>query len=85
MIDLTPHNEDNQPHGLWVRYSDDKPDIVIEEGYYINGQRDGYWEIFFDDGTLMYKGYYKNGKQTGYWIFGKKYYPPSNMKMFMIL
>lgn len=38
------------------------------------GQRHGYWEVYFNDGTLAYKGTFINGKRYGFWygfdIFG---------------
>ena len=38
----------------------------------INGNRDGYWEVYYSNGNLWYKGWYKNGKREGYW---EEYYP----------
>lgn len=32
-----------------------------------DGQRDGYWETYFDNGNIFYKGNYINGLATGYW------------------
>ena len=32
-----------------------------------NGQRHGYWEVYFLNGNLFYKGNYFHGKQHDYW------------------
>jgi hypothetical protein len=35
--------------------------------YNEKGQRHGYWEIYYFDGSLWYKGNYNNGIEIGYW------------------
>ncbi len=37
------------------------------------GQREGCWEDFYDNGQLIYKGNFINGKKEGYW----EHYLPS--------
>lgn len=38
----------------------------VEEGYYKNGKKHGFWS-FSDDMGLQQKGYYKNDKRDGEW------------------
>jgi antitoxin component YwqK of YwqJK toxin-antitoxin module len=37
-------------------------------GNYINGKRDGFWELFQLNGQLWEKGNYTNEKRSGLWI-----------------
>lgn len=30
------------------------------------GHREGYWEVYFKNGKIMFKGNYSNGKRDGY-------------------
>jgi antitoxin component YwqK of YwqJK toxin-antitoxin module len=30
-------------------------------------KRHGYWEVYYENGQLMYKGNYVNGIKHGYW------------------
>lgn len=83
-ISLTPKNENNLPHGLWVKYSNHNNNIIIEEGLYINGLRHGYFEVNYDDGRLMYKGNYIKEEKIGLWFYGNKHYEPRNSKIFHI-
>ena len=39
----------------------------IWRGSIKNGRMDGYWEIYYENGQLMYKGNLKNDKEEGYW------------------
>ena len=48
--DKRPKNKNNQPHGCWVRY--------CYKGNFINGDYDGYWEWYYNDGELDYKRYF---------------------------
>lgn len=41
----------------------------MEKNQRINGQREGYWERFYDNGNLCFKGNYINGKEEGYWLY----------------
>jgi antitoxin component YwqK of YwqJK toxin-antitoxin module len=54
----------------WVDWNKDQP---IKDGERINqynvntGEKDGYWEEYFDNGQLMYKGSFINGLRDGIW------------------
>ena len=37
--------------------------------YNLNGDKNGYWEEYYDNGNLWYKGSYVNGSPDGYWEF----------------
>ena len=37
------------------------------QGSFKNGEREGPWVAYWDNGQLMYKGYYKNGEEEGPW------------------
>ena len=32
-----------------------------------NGERHGYWEVYYSNGQLWFKGHYNNGEEVGYW------------------
>ena len=53
-----------------------KNDILIFEGEYINGERNGKGEEYYDNGKLKFEGEYLNGKKWN----GKEY----NMNGFLI-
>ena len=36
--------------------------------YFVNGQKDGNWEFFYNNSTLWKKGKYKFDLKNGYWI-----------------
>lgn len=38
------------------------------KGQLVDGQMDGYWEWFRDDGSKMRSGHFKGGEQVGEWI-----------------
>src|SRR4051812_47824030 len=42
--------------------------IVIEEGFYKNNERDSIWKTY-EDGHISGTGYYKDNKRTGVWEF----------------
>jgi antitoxin component YwqK of YwqJK toxin-antitoxin module len=64
--DITPKNNQGQPHGYWEQYwSDGQLDY---KGSYNNGKRDGWWECYWLDSQLWYRGNYINEKQDGLWI-----------------
>jgi antitoxin component YwqK of YwqJK toxin-antitoxin module len=35
----------------------------------VNGEQDGYWEFYHDNGQLEQKGYYVNGLHDGFWEY----------------
>jgi len=41
--------------------------IEIKNQHNSLGHRDGYWEMYYDNGKIMYRGNYINGKRDGYW------------------
>lgn len=65
-------------HGPYTKYRIIKGQIILLElGNYKNGQKDGYWEHYYDSANLekswnrpMAVGQYENGKKEGLW----KYY-----------
>jgi len=32
-------------------------------------QREGYWEVYWDNGKTWRKGYYNNGTKIGCWLY----------------
>ncbi|HQQ12452.1 MAG TPA: hypothetical protein PK855_04780 [Bacteroidales bacterium] len=48
------------------------------EGRLVNGQRDGLWKYYYEDGTLWSEGAYKNGIRHGK---SKLFYPGGQKKM----
>jgi antitoxin component YwqK of YwqJK toxin-antitoxin module len=45
-----------------------KDGSVKGKGHVVDGQMDGYWEWFRNDGTRLRSGHFKNGEQAGEWI-----------------
>lgn len=47
------------------------------EGGFKDGEREGYWQAWYEDGTLWSEGYYRNGKRNGvgitYYKNGQKF------------
>lgn len=74
-------NSAGQRHGKWVYlgkdYSNGKypKNIKVEEGYYVNGRKEGEWTKFYNDGKIKFKGTYRNnrpeGSYTRYYSNGK--------------
>jgi antitoxin component YwqK of YwqJK toxin-antitoxin module len=62
--DITPRNENNQPHGYWESYFSDGQ--LNYKGNYVNGKPHGYWDSYWDNGELDYKGFYDMGKEVSY-------------------
>jgi uncharacterized protein len=54
--DITPYNEQGQPHGYWESYYDDGQ--LEYKGNYVNDKRHGYWEDYWSNGQLRDKRYY---------------------------
>ena len=46
-----------------------KVDQGLSRGVIKNGEREGPWVIYYNNGRLWYKGAYKNGKQEGPWLW----------------
>jgi antitoxin component YwqK of YwqJK toxin-antitoxin module len=47
---ITPINENNQPHGYWEHYFSNGQ--LYYKGNYVNGNRHGYWEYYWGNGKL---------------------------------
>jgi len=47
----------------------------IKNQYNSEGKKDGYWEWYYNNGTLMCRGNYINGDYDGYW---EEYYGDGN-------
>ncbi len=43
--------------------------VVIGKGCYIHGKKQGYFEVYYQSGSLKCKGNYKDNLQTGLWEF----------------
>jgi antitoxin component YwqK of YwqJK toxin-antitoxin module len=71
-------NADGQRHGKWVFTGKDFPNKQlpktqkVEEGYYVNGRKEGIWTKFFADGGVQLKGTYNNNRPEGPFT---RYYP----------
>ena len=65
-----PYNENNERHGLWVRYYDGE-DSIMCRGAYVNGKRHGFWETNYSGNELAYKGTYDMDKKVGNWIINR--------------
>lgn len=50
-------------NGKWKEYN--KHAILISEGNYIDGLKDGLWRFYYDSGELMIEEYYDLGKKHG--------------------
>ena len=64
----------NRKTGYWEHYYSNG-NIRLKCGY-LNGIRDGLFEVFFYDGTLQTKGSFKKGRKHGEWVF---YHSNSNL------
>ncbi len=61
-------------NGLYYKKFTDVPftgkvDEGLSRGVIKNGEREGPWVIYYNNGRLWYKGAYKNGKQEGPWLW----------------
>ncbi len=74
-------NANGERHGKWVFTGKDFPQKKmpktqkVEEGYYVNGRKEGTWVKYFSDGSVQLKGTYNNnrpeGSYTRYYSNGK--------------
>jgi len=53
---MTPKNENNQPHGYWEYYR--WSGKLWYKYLYINGVKIGFGEQYWSDGKVSYKKYY---------------------------
>ena len=51
MENITPYNEKGEPHGYWEQYW--LNGNLAYRGNYINGQLNGLWECYDNDGILI--------------------------------
>ncbi len=71
-------NADGERQGKWVFTGKDFPNRnlpktqKVEEGYYVNGRKEGTWTKFFPDGKIQLKGNYNNNRPQGTYT---RYYP----------
>ena len=70
----TQLNDLMRTDGLWYKKDTDVPftgkvDQGLSRGELKNGEREGHWVIYYENGRLWYKGAYKNGKQEGPWLW----------------
>jgi uncharacterized protein len=70
-------NADDSRYSEWNNAQPIKDGIRINQ-YDIEGNKQGYWELYYSNGKLEYKGSYLNGLRDGYF---EEYY--SNGKIFL--
>ncbi len=46
--------------------------ILLRDGSYNNGEKDGHWKFYNYEGVLIFEGNYKNGLRSGRWTFYKE-------------
>ncbi|MFH0759792.1 MAG: hypothetical protein V2B15_21060 [Bacteroidota bacterium] len=51
--------------GPWEIYSDS---VLISKGSFVNGQPDGLWTYWYNNGQMKEEGHYKNGLKKGMWV-----------------
>jgi antitoxin component YwqK of YwqJK toxin-antitoxin module len=71
--------KDDRPEGVWREYDEEgkieksyiyKNGIVIGEGIVTeNGEKDGFWKEFYENGQLRAEGNYNKDRKTGEWKF----------------
>jgi antitoxin component YwqK of YwqJK toxin-antitoxin module len=71
--------KDDKPEGVWREYAEDgkieksyiyKNGVVIGEGIITEqGERNGQWKEYFDNGVLKGKGYYDHDLRVGPWTY----------------
>ena len=71
-------NADGKRQGKWVFTGKDYPHKnlpktqKVEEGYYVDGRKEGTWIKYFSDGSIQLKGTYNNNRPEGPYT---RYYP----------
>jgi antitoxin component YwqK of YwqJK toxin-antitoxin module len=58
-------NNENQRHGRWVFYSENKVELSIT--HYNNGLKEGHSIVKYPNGTLYYYGEYRDDQKVGIW------------------
>lgn len=66
----------NIKHGTYVKYRQSFGQyVIIESGSYLNGEKNGQWETFYNESSrktwnnIKEKGNYANGKKNGLWTY----------------
>ncbi len=62
------NNDSTIKNGVYKKYRNGN---LIEDGFYLNNQKDGGWAYFFN-GYVYISGMYKSGTKTGLWRFSAK-------------
>ena len=44
----------------------------MQKGLFISGFQEGYWEYYYEDGSIRAKGNWQNGMMTGFWEYFDK-------------
>ena len=67
-----PRFNNGTPHGQWQEF--DKNEVLISEGYYINGKKSGKWLIYNNLDNTVYQITYKNNLKvkTTEWVRGNE-------------
>ena len=60
--------------GMWFEYLDGK---IVSKKEYKNGEYDGIYQVFYENGQIQYDGQTKNNEFVGLW---KMYYPNGGIK-----
>lgn len=81
------YTEDGIPHGIHRKYDKDGNVIASEiydngiitgKGIVLkNGKKNGFWELYYDNGNLKAKGEFINGVKKGKWLY---YYPNDSIE-----
>ena len=73
---LNGSNYEIKKDGSFILYFENE--IIALQGNIKNQLRNGLWEHFYPDGTLMAEGEYKKGMKDGYWKF---FYQEGHLKL----
>jgi antitoxin component YwqK of YwqJK toxin-antitoxin module len=69
--DLVTGNSPDEKDIWYTKFTEDRFTGVVEgqcQGYLLEGDKDGPWVEYHDNGRLFQKGTYKNGKEHGPWV-----------------
>lgn len=59
--------QEGQRNGLWKYFFEDGK--IWTEAYYIHGELDGAYTVYYKKGAIRYRGVYRNGQREGEWLF----------------
>ena len=57
--------QENENYYITKYYQDSSKQILVYEGEYLNGERNGKGKEFYENGKLKFEGKYLNGKKNG--------------------